>query len=140
MKKVGLHEGFDLGSDLVALPAQRPDLLGQFGQHAPGAPVPTKTTVCRSRAANTASVSRSAARGVCFFNRSLTCPCLAVFNACRAECRVSRSGTAGLSRYGPSARSKAGWICLRSLRLRFDIAVIWPVRSSSCNRNGLRER
>ena len=36
IKRVGLHEGLDLGCDLVPLPAQCQELLGQFRQHDSG--------------------------------------------------------------------------------------------------------
>ena len=36
VKRVGLHEGFDPGGDLVALAPQNQQLFGQPGQHDPG--------------------------------------------------------------------------------------------------------
>ena len=71
VNRVGLHEGFDLGGDVVTLAAQGQQLF-------------------------------------CIFSLALACPRPAVFRALGVGYRVSRSATAGWSRCGPRARSRAG--------------------------------
>ena len=62
VKRVGLHEGFDLGGDTTTLMVQGQQLFGQFRQNDPcSAGAHDHNAVCSPRAAKIASVRRSAA-------------------------------------------------------------------------------
>lgn len=72
VKRADRQESFDLSGDLVPLPEQRQELLGHFRQHDPGRTGPHNHDRLRVRAANTASMRRTAAHGALFFNLALT--------------------------------------------------------------------
>jgi hypothetical protein len=69
VKRVGLHKGFNLGVRRRRAGAAEPACSASFGSTIPAALVPTTTLSVRRAQSKTASVSRSAARGACFFSR-----------------------------------------------------------------------
>lgn len=122
MKRVGLHDGLDLGMQCVPGSAQIGKHPGQLRQHHGRSIGPGRRRSPRPAGSTCAEPAVSAG----------TRPTCAPFSPGPGWARVrSRSSTAGWSSRGPRTRSSAGWIWVSSPRIRLDVAVACLARSSS---------